>query len=246
MERNLRIATYNIHKARGVDGRVRPQRIVNVLRELEADIIGLQEVLSIGGQHREKDQAQYFAEELGMNHCVGKTRLLKGGVYGNVILTRFSIRNTTTYDLSVRRREERGCLRADVDVNDGVVHIFNLHLGTDYFERRTQAQKIVRSAVLHNPELSGPRIVMGDLNEWTFGLVTRMLQKHFRSADPATYLRRYKTFPVFLPLLPLDHIYFDASFQIERLTIHKTPVAMKASDHLPLVADLGLHAPAVI
>ena len=163
--RQMRVATYNIHKARGVDGRIRPQRIVEVLRELDADVIGLQEVLSITGAHREKDQAQYFAEELRMYHCVGQTRMLKGGVYGNVILTKLPIRDTVTYDLTVRWREERGCLRADVEFNDAVVHIFNLHLGTDYFERRTQARKLIQAAVLQNPELSGPRVIMGDLNE---------------------------------------------------------------------------------
>src|SRR6188508_1526016 len=81
MSRNLRIVTYNTHKSRGLDGRTRPQRIVKVLQEINADIIGLQEVLSIAGGKPEKDQAVYFAQELGFNYCVGQTRTLRGGVY---------------------------------------------------------------------------------------------------------------------------------------------------------------------
>src|SRR5262245_37678917 len=91
MSQEIRIVTYNTHKSRGLDGRTRPQRIVKVLKEINADIIGLQEVLSISGGKPEKDQAAYFAQELGYNHCVGQTRTMRGGVYGNVILSRFPI-----------------------------------------------------------------------------------------------------------------------------------------------------------
>ena len=61
----MRIVTYNVHKCRGLDRRVRPARIVSVLRDLDADIIALQEVLSVGGAAREMDQARFIAEELG-------------------------------------------------------------------------------------------------------------------------------------------------------------------------------------
>ena len=86
---SLRIVTYNVHRCRGIDNRERPGRIVDVLREVDADVVALQEVLSISGATREKDQAQFIAEELGLNHVAGENRKLKGGSYGNVVLSRF-------------------------------------------------------------------------------------------------------------------------------------------------------------
>src|SRR5690349_20333658 len=82
----LRVATYNTHKCRGMDGRVRPDRIAEVLREIGADIVALQEVLSIAGASREADQARFLAEELGLHFVMGENRRLRGGAYGNAVL----------------------------------------------------------------------------------------------------------------------------------------------------------------
>src|SRR2546421_6619216 len=83
----LRVATYNVHRCRGMDRRVRPQRIVEVLGEINADIIALQEVLSIADRKPEDDQAHFIAEQLKLSHTVGGTRRLRGGLYGNVVLS---------------------------------------------------------------------------------------------------------------------------------------------------------------
>src|ERR1700722_6756744 len=72
------------------------------------------------------------------------------------------------YDLSVRGREERGCLRADVSVNGGPLpHVFDVHLGTSLFERREQGRRLISPELLTHKGLRAPRIVMGDFNEWT-------------------------------------------------------------------------------
>lgn len=239
----LRVATYNVHKCQGLDGRVRPARIVEVLREIEADIVALQEVVSHEGGPREADQTRFISEELGMNYCVGETRKHKGGVYGNVLLSRLSLRSTCNYDISVRGREQRGCLRADVEVEGlGVLHIFNVHMGTAFMERRSQVRKLLDSAILHNEELQGARIMLGDFNEWTRGLTTRLLGSHMKSADIGNHLRRAKTYPGVLPFLHLDHIYFDETLEMEKLTLHRSRKALIASDHLPLIADFRLHS----
>ncbi|HKP86898.1 MAG TPA: endonuclease/exonuclease/phosphatase family protein [Blastocatellia bacterium] len=237
----VRVATYNIHKCRGLDRRVRPQRIVEVLREINADIIALQEVLSIPGAAPEKDQALFIAQEMSMTHSVGGTRVLKGGVYGNVVLSRFPLREASNYDISVRGREQRGCLRADVEiVPDRLLHIFNVHLGTAYLERRHQGRKLIDEAILNNTELKGTRIMLGDFNEWTRGLTTRLLGAHLKSADVRVHLPRAKTYPGVLPFLHLDHIYFEDSLELEAMRLHRSRTALIASDHLPLVADFRL------
>lgn len=234
----IRVVTYNIHKCRGLDRRVRPARIVEVLREIDADIIALQEVLSLQGASGEKDQARFISEELEMTCAVGGTRIHRGAIYGNVVLSRLPVVETRNYDITVRGREERGCMRADISANgSGVLHVFNVHLGTAFIERRHQGRKLVNAAILNNEELLGARIMLGDFNEWTRGLTTRLLASHLTSADIRAHLRRSKTYPGVLPFLHLDHIYFDDSLDLERITLHKSRAALVASDHLPLVAD---------
>ena len=240
---SLRIVTYNVHRCRGIDNRERPGRIVDVLREVDADVVALQEVLSISGANREKDQAQFIAEELGLNHVAGENRKLKGGSYGNVVLSRFPLRLVRNHDISVRARERRGCLHTDVDVAGAdTVHVFKVHLGTAYLERRHQGRRLVEEEILSNQELKGARIMLGDFNEWTRGLTTRLLRAHLKSVDVKNYLQRAKTFPGLLPVLHLDHIYFEDRLELKGLTVHRTRKALVASDHLPLVADFGLPA----
>lgn len=240
----VRLATYNIHKCRGLDGRVRPDRIAQVLRELDADVIALQEVVCIEGKSREHQQARYIAEELGYHVRLGENRRHKGGAYGNVLLSRYPIHHPQNYDISARGRERRGCLKADIHLDDGsVLHVFNIHLGTSFFERRHQARKLVDLGVLADSELPGTRVVLGDFNEWTRGLVSRLLKSHFQSADIRSHLGRARTYPGVLPLLHLDHIYFDEALHLESLSLHRSRAALVASDHLPLVADFRILAP---
>jgi endonuclease/exonuclease/phosphatase family metal-dependent hydrolase len=246
----MRIVTYNVHKCRGLDRRVRPARIASVLREVDADIIALQEVLSVGGAAREMDQARFIAEELGYDYCIGENRRLSGGAYGNVILSRLPWRHVHNYDITWGGRERRGCLRVDIETggdnsssssNDTgasvLLHLFNVHLGTAYIERRHQARQLVGERILGNAELTGARIVLGDFNEWTKGLATRLLTEQLQSVDVRTHLRSPRTYPGPLPLVHLDHIYFDPALELTQLTLHKSRTALVASDHLPLVAD---------
>jgi endonuclease/exonuclease/phosphatase family metal-dependent hydrolase len=236
----LRIATYNIHKCRGLDRQVSPSRIADVLREINVDIVALQEVVCVTTGTREQDQARFLAEALAYDYRLGENRQLQGGAYGNVILSRVPLRAARNYDLSWRRYERRGCLRADIELPTGeLLHIFNVHLGLSFAERRYQARQLVGAKILHNAELQGTRIILGDFNEWTRGLATRLLSHHLQSIDLGTYLGRTKTYPGFLPFLPLDHIYFDTALQLHSLTLHRSNLAVVASDHLPLIAEFS-------
>jgi endonuclease/exonuclease/phosphatase family metal-dependent hydrolase len=237
----IRVATYNIHKCRGLDRRVRPQRIVEVLRELDADLIALQEVLSLSENKREEDHAGFIASELGLHLGFGENRRLRGHIYGNALLARFPLRVVSNHDISAHGQEPRGCLHVDVELPGGTpLHVFNVHLGTAFLERRHQARKLISAEILTRAELQGPRIVLGDFNEWTRGLTTQLLRAHFSTPDVRAHLNRSRTYPGVLPLLHLDHIYFDPAFTLHRLTLHKNRRSLMASDHLPLVADLSL------
>lgn len=236
----FRIATYNIHKGRGLDGRVRVERIARVLDQIDADIVALQEVVSHAGRSVQDHQASYLAERFGYLHAIGETRKHRGGVYGNVTLSRWEFETIRHVDLSVPGREERGVLRTDLRAGSHLLHIFNVHLGTAHRERRTQAVRLIDEDLLRALDISGPRIVLGDFNEWTHGLVTRTLAREFHLTDLRDHLPRTRAYPAILPLLNLDHIYFDHPLAIRKAHFHRTRLSLMASDHLPLVADFTI------
>ena len=238
--RPLRVVTYNIHRCRGIDGRQRPARIVEVLEEIGADIVALQEVVWRLDGRPDQDQACFIAQALGLQYQLGENRKMRGAAYGNVVLSRFPMRAVKNYDLSVRGRERRGCLHTDVDVGGVTLHVFNVHLGTAFLERRHQGRLLAHPEILLNEGLRGPRLMLGDFNEWTPGLTTRLLGSHLRSVDIRKHLRRARTYPGVLPLLHLDHIYHEDSLELHRVTLHRTRKALVASDHLPLIADFDL------
>lgn len=229
----FRIATYNVHKCRGLDWKIRPDRILHVIRELDSDVIALHEILA--------DQVKYFAASLDMHHIFGAARKLGGQEYGNVVFTRFPIRSTNAYDLTIKHREPRSCIRVDFELPDQQqIHLFAAHLGTSYFERRHQARRLVSDEILADPGLKGPRILVGDFNEWSRGLVTQTLSRHLQSGELSAHLRRSRTYPGVLPFLHLDHIYYDPALRLIGMRVYRTATSLIASDHLPLAGEFEL------
>ena len=236
----FRIATYNIHKCRGVDGRVHPERVARVLEEVNADIVSLQEVVSHEGAATADHQADYLAGRLGLFGAMGETRKHRGGAYGNVTLSRWDFKLVRPIDITIAGREQRVALRTDIRLGGHILHVFNVHLGTAVRERRQQAVRLLDQDLLRAIDISGPRIVLGDFNEWVHGMVTRTLVAEFHLTDLRAHLTRARSYPALLPLLNLDHIYFDHHLRIEKAFFHRSRRSLIASDHLPLVADLVL------
>ena len=240
----IRIATYNIHKCRGLDRRVKPERISAVIRELDADVIAIQEIVDARSGTAQFDQARRIAAECkDYQTCFGENRTIHGGAYGNMTLTRLPLKFCQNYDVSWGRRERRGCLRADIALPDQtLLHIFNVHLGTGFVERRHQARRLLSDEVLNQTGLTGPRIVVGDFNEWTRGLASRLMGDAFEAVEPRAFRRFSRTYPGVLPLLHLDHFYYDKHLALKSYRLHRSRTALIASDHLPLVAEFQLPA----
>jgi endonuclease/exonuclease/phosphatase family metal-dependent hydrolase len=227
---NVTVASYNIHKGEGLDRRRDLARTADVLRELEADLIGIQEVY--------RPQAEMLGRTLGMDIAMGVTRVREGVPYGNAVLTRFSVHGSRQFDLTKPPREPRGGIRLDIPVGPLMLHLFNVPFGLKISERAHQVEALVRRHMFSD-DVIGPRVVMGDLNEWFPGPVRRTLRREFHGPC----FRR--THPAPLPIFALDRIYWDRHVHSDGFRVHRSRLARIASDHLPVVARLRLPAPPV-
>ena len=234
MIRTIRVATYNIHRCRGLDGRTIPSRVAEVIRSIEPDVVALQEVIGAGPHGA--GHAEELGALLGMGWVMASARHMRGSQFGNVVLSRLPIRNHSQYDLSWKTCEPRCCQRVDIAFDDDTLHLYNVHLGTAFLERRHQAGRL--SAILHDRRIGQPKIVLGDFNEWMKGLATSMLSERLQSIDLRKHLSRKRTYPGVFPVVHLDHIYYDGQVEVAKLELPRTRLALMASDHLPLVADL--------
>jgi endonuclease/exonuclease/phosphatase family metal-dependent hydrolase len=126
----------------------------------------------------------------------------------------------------------------DIAFGEDTLHLYNVHLGTAFLERRYQAGRL--STIVHDRRIAQPKVVLGDFNEWMKGLATAMLSERLQSIDLRSHLRRRRTYPGILPVLHLDHIYYDGQVEVVKLELPRTRLSLMASDHLPLVADLKI------
>jgi endonuclease/exonuclease/phosphatase family metal-dependent hydrolase len=230
-EASVRIATYNLHDCVGTDGRYDPERTLAVLRELDADVLALQEL------RWSPDEALHlldrFAKTLGYRAEPGPTLLDRTGHFGNALLTRLATVAVQRVDISVPGREPRGALDTILAGGRGELRVIATHLGLRPFERRRQIGELLTLLGTGDPGM--PTVLMGDLNEWyLWGRPLRWLRRYFpRAPSPATY-------PASLPMLALDRIWVHPRNALKSIWVHRTPLSRLASDHLPLGAVLAI------
>jgi endonuclease/exonuclease/phosphatase family metal-dependent hydrolase len=242
MASTIRLVTYNIHKCRGWDRRVSPERIARVLASLDADCIALQEVVD-GSAVERPNQAREICEALGSGYkaVFGRNRDLRGADYGNATLTRLPVARSENYNITWKHREPRGCLRSDLLLGNGaLLHVFNVHLGTSYMERRAQGPLLLSDRMLNHAAHTGPRVILGDFNEWMRGLTSELMAEQFRKIHLRQHQRKRGSFPGPLPVLELDHIYYDEQLELVRFELVRTRLSLVASDHLPLLAEFQI------
>jgi endonuclease/exonuclease/phosphatase family metal-dependent hydrolase len=226
----IRIATYNIHRAIGRDNREAPKRIADVLSELDADLVALQEV----GYEADRpgNMLEYLAKTMQARVIEGMTLLDERGNYGNAILTRLPVNSLHLHDISVAGREPRGAIELQLQVKGIEMQIIATHLGLRPGERRQQIERLI---ALFNDSPAEVKILLGDLNEWfLWGRPLRSLYRLFgRTPAPPT-------FPGRRPWFALDRIWVQPVTALEQLQVHRSVISRQASDHLPLVADLRI------
>ena len=228
----FRVASYNIHECVGTDGARDPARIASVLREIDADIVGLQEVDARPSETSASMQMQFLAAKLGLHAVAGPTVQRADGHYGNALLTRRPVLDVRHVDLTVYRREPRAALDVDLDIDGTAVRVVVTHLGLLPGERRTQVRRLLD---LLGESRSDILVVCGDINEW-FAVGRPLRWLHARLGRTAAVA----TFPAAFPVFALDRIWVQPQGALATLGVHASATARMASDHLPVTADIRL------
>lgn len=227
----LKVGSYNVHRCVGADRRCDAERVARVIDELDVDVLALQEVDC--GYHREgDDQIATLADQLGMHAVAGPTMQRSSGSYGNALLSRLPTAAVRHVNLSVAGREPRGAIDADLEIGGRAVRVLVAHLGLRRFERILQVEEILRS--IRTTGQGKLTIVAGDLNEW---------RRNDRSLQPlhVRFGRSWlRTFPARAPLFAFDRILVEPRGALQSFTVHDSPLARVASDHLPVRAVVEL------
>ena len=244
----LRVLTYNIHRAIGVDRRFRPGRIVEIVRHYAPDLVLLQEVDEGVPRSRELDLARTISDELEMPYrAVGHNVSLRKGRYGNATLSRWPIQRERNIDLTVGTLKRRGCQHTTIALDGGhVLDVFNLHLGLSARERARQVGFLLGCDELRGMSRGQPCLVGGDFNDWRSLLEPVLVEVFdFRCATrpPGLRSRALRTYPSFSPRGPLDRLYYRGPLRLLECHAGRLRTARLASDHLPVVAEFELSMP---
>lgn len=245
----LRVMTYNIHRAIGVDRRFRPDRVCRIIAHHDPDIVLLQEVDDGAPRSREMDLARELARDLGYEHyAVGHNVTLRRGRYGNATLSRYPIVRERNIDLTIGERKRRGCQHTSVEVEKPTgypqrLEIFNLHLGLSSKERAMQVGRLVKSREFKASVPDATCLVGGDFNDWRsllHPIFTEILDFKCATQDEHSYDRAMKTYPSFSPTGGLDKLYFRGGLRRGPTRTCRMRLSRVASDHLPVIAEFQL------
>ena len=230
--KTIRVASYNIRKAIGTDRRRVPERVLEVLAEVDADIIALQEADRRFGVRSAAippllmdSLSHYKPVPLNVQHD-------SMGWHGNAILVRKQA-EIAAYDvLHLPCLEPRGATMAEVTLHGVTLRIFGMHLDLSGLWRRRQAAAVIHAAAQGN---ALPTVLMGDLNEWSAGRgCLADFARHYQFAPCG------RSFHAQRPVARLDRIMHCDRLSLSDCGVHESAAARRASDHLPIWADFHL------
>lgn len=244
----LRLATWNIHSGIGGDGYHDMGRIVSVLAEIDADVVGLQEVGWHRPTHHRIDQFAYLREHTNYTVVEGLVRDPLRAQFGNALLTRLPLEKTQWVDLKIRGHVPRAALVGEVQAEALRLQMTVLHLGLTVWERERQVRRLMETLSREDVRQQGgpreeapaedaapPSVLLGDFN---------MLRRRTRAsailAQRFPTCVRMPTYPARRPQLSLDRIYLSPHWEVTDARVLGDGAALQASDHLPLIADARL------
>ncbi|ANY18830.1 Endonuclease/Exonuclease/phosphatase family protein [Tsuneonella dongtanensis] len=229
----LTFASYNIHKGVGNDGRRDPDRIITVLREIDADVIALQECdLRFGTRASVIERSALDDTPWRPLPVARRARSL--GWHGNALLVRRNFDPVEAHPVALPMLEPRGAVRGDFVAEDRLIRVLGMHLDLSGLRRRDQVR-----AILHHVDGCDepcPTVLLGDFNQW--GVDTGAMREFgagWRSLAPG------RSFPSRQPIAHLDRIVASRDWSLVEMGVHHSAMAAQASDHLPVWARLELH-----
>ena len=248
-DNHLRFLTYNIHKGFNVGNR---RFVLHQIREAliaaDADLLFLQEMQG-EHVHREKSipdwpersQFEFIAEGVWPYYAYGKNAIYSAGHHGNAILSKYPFESYENINVSpfpwASRSLLHGVVRLKADIQP--LHIVCIHFGLTGKERRLQVAKLCERIDEHVPH-DAPLIVAGDFNDW-LGQAERYFYEHLdlKEVFRTTHGRYARTFPAWLPILPMDRIYFRGLVPVSCERLAHAPWHV-LSDHSPLAATFEI------
>lgn len=233
----LRVASYNICKSVGTDLRRRPDRVLAVLCELDADVVALQEVDRRFGARASVLSMDAIAAETPYRAVRFGIRPDSLGWHGNALLVRSDVEILSQQRLALPSFEPRGAILADLAVRGTPVRVLGMHFGLIGLWRRRQARTVLMA--LEALESALPTVMMGDLNEWTLdGGCLKLFAKHHHVAVPGPSFHSRR------PIASLDRIITSLDLRVDDAGVHHSPRSRVASDHLPVWASIVSAGPA--
>jgi endonuclease/exonuclease/phosphatase family metal-dependent hydrolase len=229
---DLVIASYNIHKCVGSDGRFDPGRIAEVIQEIDADVIALQEADRRFGRRDGLLDLEAIHKRTGLVPVDVSTSAAGHGWHGNALLHRTGA-IAGVERLKLPGAEPRGAIIVDLELDAVPLRIIAAHLGLLRHSRKRQLQAIKAQVRTDGP----PTLILGDLNEWRVGERSSLLtlDPHFGPVGAPV-----PSFPAQFPVFALDRVLSSPGGLVTRIDAHDTPLARVASDHLPIKATIDL------
>jgi endonuclease/exonuclease/phosphatase family metal-dependent hydrolase len=237
----MRLLSYNIHK--GIGGRDRRydlERVGQVIEAENPDLVCLQEVTALARRTHYHNQPKMLAELLSVrDFCYQmNVRYRSSGGYGNLLLSRWPMRARHHVSLQYQRRKPRGAQLVVVDTPEGKMHLTHWHLGLAERERQWQVAHLLDHR-LFKGWAHLPTLIVGDFNDWRNRLAHGPFARH-EFEEVTRPPSHFRSFPAFLPVLALDKAFHRGGIVIRDARLVRTPLAHRASDHLPLVIDFHL------
>lgn len=228
----LKFASYNIHKAVGIDRRQDPDRIITVLREIDADVIALQEADMRFGQ-RASVLPRALLDDTPWEPVPVAKRRQSIGWHGNALLVRRTMQWVAAGALELPTLEPRGAAMAELVLDGCRLRVIGMHLDLSGFRRRDQIRSILSHLEKHDDQRA--TVLMGDFNQWGLrsGAMGEFAKGWQMLAPGASY-------PARRPIARLDRIVVSDSCRVIDGGVHHSALAAQASDHLPIWTTLRL------
>jgi endonuclease/exonuclease/phosphatase family metal-dependent hydrolase len=241
---DLRVISYNIHGCINSQRKVNVENVSKIIGSINADFIALQEVDAEKPISKNRNQARTISEGLGFDYLYFPIERADRHTFGLAIISRYPIENNDFVwlpNLYPRlKMRKRGVLRARLRTPIGSVHLINTHLSIYKLERYLQLIAVTGWRGLSDLNLHKPIILCGDLNTNPSSLIYRRLSRFFTDVQKASSpIRKPRpTFPANAPVFRIDHIFVTDHFKTVNAEVVKNELTVRASDHLPLVANL--------